>query len=143
MQVFHGTVRLQGNLMNEVHKRGMTVPEIYALRRIHGNDAVAKLEHAGDALIDDMDERQRLADEYDPGLGALGDDQKTSIQKMFGDYAPLPTELHDYRGSLSKVQNELEFFRQPAPHSDKEEDEKLNRKNKPSAVAPKAVEAIM
>lgn len=117
MQVFHGKVRLQGSVTNEVSKRGLTVPEVIVLQKIHGVDGVVALVHAGNTEIDHQDERDRLREIYAQGLSALGDEEKTSIEKMFGgDYNPLPEKLRNFSGPLNDdVEEELEFFQQPEP----------------------------
>lgn len=118
MQIFNGTVRLGGQLIHEVNRRGLTVPEIAVLQRIHGKDAVINLEHVGYAEVDPLDERERLSYEYDIGLQGLHEDQKTSIEKMFGsDYAPLPTELRGYEGELVDVEDSLANFQKPVPYA--------------------------
>lgn len=118
MECFNATIRLEGNPLNEVAKRGLTVPEIVILRRLHGDDAVVKLEHVG--TVEDMDnfeERERLSYEYDAGLKNLHEDAKTSVEKMFGgDYNPLPQKLRDYRGDRTDiVTDDLEDFQRSLP----------------------------
>lgn len=117
MQIFNATVRLGGHTHHEVLKRGLTVPEIYVLRRIHGSDAVVHLEHVGYSEIDPADERERLDYEYKDGLSNLHDEQKTSIEKMLGsDFSPLPQELKDYDGPLNEHEDTLAEFQKPLPY---------------------------
>lgn len=118
MQVFNAIVRLAGQTHHEVAKRGLTVPEIYVLRRIHGNDAVVKLQHVGYAELEPIDERERLDYEYKDGLLNLHEDQKTSIEKMFGaDFSPLPEELRDYEGELVEKTATLAEFQESEPYA--------------------------
>ena len=115
MQVFNAKVRLQGSVMHEVARRGLTVPEIYVLRRIHGNDGVVDVVHVGDTEVDGADERERLDFEYAAGLANLHEDQKTSIEKMFGDYSDLPEVLRGYEGALSKRKAALVEYQASEP----------------------------
>lgn len=116
MNIFNAKVRLGGALENEVIKRGLTVPEIVILRRIHGNDALIAIEHVGYCELDPIDERERLDYIYGNGLAHLHEDQKTSVEKLFGgDYTPLPEELRDYDGPEVDVHKELEEFQAPEP----------------------------
>lgn len=125
MQIFNATVRLGGQTHHEVAKRGLTVPEIYVLRRIHGNDAVVRLEHVGYADIEPIDERERLDFEYKDGLLNLHEDQKTSVEKMFGaDFSPLPEELRDYEGDLVDDEKTLAEFQAPEPYASPEHEAK-------------------
>lgn len=113
MQVFNADVRLAGVLTNVVQKRGLTAPEIYVLRRIHGNDAVVNIKHVGDTEVDDDEERDRLHYEYGGGLASLGDDAKTSIVKMFGEFGPLLSKVKDYEGDLVDKLELLEEYQKP------------------------------
>lgn len=116
MNVFNAKVRLGGTLENEVVKRGLTVPEIIILRRLHGNDALVAIEHAGVCEIDPIEERERLDFIYGNGLAHLHEDQKTSVEKLFGgDYTPLPEELRDFDGAESVVEKSLSEFQEPEP----------------------------
>lgn len=116
MQVFNARIRLAGALETEVSKRGLTVPEIHILRRIHGPDAVVGLEHVGYAEIDPADERERLDYEYGAGLNNLHEDLKTSVEKLFGgDFAPLPEELRDFGGDLVDREDTLSKFQEALP----------------------------
>lgn len=118
MNVFNATVRIGGMLEQEVAKRGLTIPEIIVLRRLHGNDGVINIEHAGYADVDSIDERERLDYIYGNGLSHLHEDQKTSIEKLFGgDYTPLPEELRDYSGAIVDKEDELEEFQRPIPYA--------------------------
>lgn len=121
MHVFHGIVRLEGSLNNEVYKRGLTVPEVLILNKIHDpltGQAVVKLKHAGEIEdFDDEEERERLTYMYDQGLGALHEDYKTSVKKMFSEYGPLPAKLSTYNGPMSDEVDELEDFQAPEPYA--------------------------
>jgi len=130
MEVFNAVVRLGGSLQNEVNKYGLTVPEILVLRKIHGDDGVVKIQHVGECFIDDDDERSRLHQIYGTGLEALHEDQKTSVEKMFGTYAPLPEELKGYEGPRVDVEkDDLEEFQEaPAYVSPSFKDKKEARK---------------
>ena len=117
MQVFHGTVRLAGDMKNEVYKRGLTVPEIYILRKIHGGeDAVVKLESAGLSDIDDDDERNRLSFLYNQGLSAISGEDATSVKQMFGEYGSLPTVLKGFTGELNETVDDLDKFQESLPY---------------------------
>lgn len=119
MEVFNGIVRLEGNPLNEVYKRGLTVPEILILNKIHdprSNAAVVKLQHAGTIEdFDDQEERERLEYMYDSGLASLHEDYKTSVKKMFSEYGPLPTDLKTYEGEYVDKVGELEEFQASEP----------------------------
>lgn len=118
MQVFNATVRIGGMLEQEVLKRGITVPEIIVLRRLHGNDGVINIKHVGYADVDAIDERERLDYIYGNGLSHLHEDQKTSIEKLFGgDYTPIPEELREYEGKFVDKEDDLEEFQKPEPYS--------------------------
>lgn len=47
MQPYKCKLRLNGNLNNEVVKRGVTAPEIMVLRALHGADAVVDISEDG------------------------------------------------------------------------------------------------
>lgn len=113
MQVFNADIRLAGVLTNVVQKRGLTAPEVYVLRRIHGNDAVVNLVHVGDTEVDDDEERDRLNYEYGGGLASLGDEAKTTIAKMFGEFGPLLTKVKDYDGPIEENLELLEEYQKP------------------------------
>lgn len=105
MHVFNAKIRLGGELNNEVAKRGLTVPEILVLKRLHGAEGVVSLEHSGVlANYDDEEERERLTDMYEVGLGALHESQKTSVKGMFSEYGPLPAKLSDFNGAYSDAE---------------------------------------
>lgn len=115
MHVFNATIRLQGAIGNEVPKYGLTVPEVHILRQLHGTDGVVNLKHVGTALdLDSDEERERLSFLYDEGLANLGDDIKTSVDKMFGgSFTDLPTKLKGFEGPFSKEEAFLEEFQEP------------------------------
>jgi len=119
MEVYNGIVRLEGNPLNEVYKRGLTVPEILILNKIHdprSNSAVVKLQHAGTIEdFDDQEERERLEYMYDGGLASLHEDYKTSVKKMFSEYGPLPNEYKAYNGAYVDTVGELEEFQASEP----------------------------
>lgn len=123
MQIFNAKVRLQGNMHNEVAKRGLTVPEIILLRKIHGGDGVVDIQHVGFADIDHLDERERLCYDYEPGLNSLGgtlgaEEAKAEFEKIFGgEYNPLPEELRDYEGEVVEDEKDHEEFRQSEPYA--------------------------
>jgi hypothetical protein len=68
MKLYDCKVRLQGSLYNEVPKPGVTAAEIYLLRHIHGNDAVADITEAGKNTATQSQERERLIEVYGEGL---------------------------------------------------------------------------
>lgn len=117
MHVFNAKVRLAGELNNEVYKRGLTVPEILVMEKLHGKGSVVILEHAGSLSdYDDDEERERLTELYDGGLQALHEDEKTSIKKMFSEYGPLPLKLKTFDGDLSdKEFEEIELAQASEP----------------------------
>lgn len=105
MHVFNAKVRLGGELNNEVAKRGLTVPEILVLKRLHGESGVVALEHSGVLInYDAEEERERLTEMYDTGLAALHEKEKTSIKGMFSEYGPLPAKLGAFNGPYVKEQ---------------------------------------
>lgn len=139
MEIYNATIRLQGNIQNEVAKRGLTVPELYILRRIHGNDAVVKLQHVGHAEIDPLDERERLDYEYSSGLANLHEDQKTSVEKMFGaDFSPLPEEFREYNGDYSDNEDTLEEFQKSEPFASPNAEDRGSQIRKKAAAKAKA-----
>lgn len=116
MRVYSAMVRLNGKLENEVEKKALTVPEILMLKRIHGDDAVIKIQENGDwdqhfskrRIVDgeghlvDMEfeydddaERARLASTYGAALLEETDEGNPMrpIGRLFGEYAPLPQKL--------------------------------------------------
>jgi hypothetical protein len=143
MQVFNATINLEGNFANAVARRGLTTPEIYVLRRLHGDDAVIKIEHVGYADVDSADERERLDYEYGAGLANLTGDAKTSIEKMFGgDFAPLIEELRGYNGKLVDREDDLFTFQQPEPFASPIAEDKgtlIRKRAMEKAAAKKAV----
>ena len=146
MEVYSAKIRLMGSLLNEVIKPALTAPEIYILRRLHGTDSILDIKHVGswdkffkkhektnsqgdvvqeETEYDDAIERERLAREYDGGLKSLGEENKTSVFKMFGEeFKPLPE-------SVSGVP-----LKEEAPA-------KANMSAKSSSKGSSAVEAIM
>lgn len=144
MQIFNAVVRLDGNVIHEVAKRGLTVPEIYILKRLHGDDGVVKIEHVGYADIDPADERERLDFEYGAGLINLHEDRKTSVEKMFGaDYAPLVEELREYEGELVDREDTLAEFQKSEPFaSPNAEDKGSQIRRKAAAKAAKKKENL-
>lgn len=142
MQVFNGRVRLGGSLQHEVYKRGLTTPEILVLRKLHGHDGVVGLEHAGNADVDDDDERERLQYLYGDGLAALSEDQKTSIEKMFSTYGALPQQLKDYTGEFSDKEDELEEFQKSLPFASPNAEDEGKQKKKAKAEQKAAAKAL-
>ena len=120
MQTYNAIVRLGGELHNEVQKKNLTSPEILILRKIHGQDAVVKIEpsgewedhfskvevrgDAGDTYEEDRDydddvEKNRLADTYGTAIMKEEDagSPRAAIDRMFGEFAPLPVELPELK----------------------------------------------
>lgn len=120
MHTYNAIIRLGGELHNEVEKKNLTAPELLVLRKIHGQDAVVKIESSGywedhfakvelkDDLgesfeeerdYDDDAEKNRLADKY--GDAILKDEDegnpRAAIDRMFGEFAPLPVELPEHK----------------------------------------------
>lgn len=148
MQIFNARVRLAGALETEVSKRGLTVPEIHILRRLHGPDAVVGIEHAGYAEIDPVDERERLDYEYGAGLSNLHEDLKTSVEKLFGgDFAPLPEELRDFTGAMVDKEATLAEFQESLPYQSPNHEDRgsvirkraAEKRNAKAATTPKEV----
>lgn len=125
MHTYNAIVRNNGELHNEVYKPNLTAPEILVLRKIHGNDAVVKIETSGywedhfgtrkvketnpdtglleevekDFEYDDEVEKERLAQYYGDAL-LKDEDQgiaRNAIDRMFGEFAPLPVELPEFK----------------------------------------------
>lgn len=94
MQLYECTVRLNGQLTNEVHKTNVTAAEIAVLRALHGGpesgvDVVIKIKPTGHANRDDTEERSRLQMVY--GRAIAGDEHLKSLQTILGHHtAPLP-----------------------------------------------------
>lgn len=119
MKYYDAKIRLKGNVQHEVNKTSLSAPEIIVIRRIHGSDAVVNItetdvlpdyrfEHEKDEetgkveLIekefDPIEERARLHDTYGAGLAALDDENKTTIERLFGgEHAPLIDELPEFK----------------------------------------------
>lgn len=121
MQTYNAIVRLGGELHNEVEKKNLTAPEILVLRKVHGQDAVVKIEPSGEwddhfskvtrrdevtgetyeeeREYDDDAEKNRLADTYGTAIMKEedGGDPRASIDRMFGEFAPLPVELPEHK----------------------------------------------
>lgn len=93
MQAYNCKVRLHGSLYNEVPKSGVSAAEIMVLRVIHGNDAVADLEAAGDNGRDEHEEREFLHHEYGRGLAVI--DEIKSLNGIFGVAGALPVALRE------------------------------------------------
>jgi hypothetical protein len=96
MRVFSCKVLLSGSRYNEVVKPEVTIPEIYVLRHIHGDDSVIDIKPLGREAFDniagggrvmrtDRTERERLHKLYDP--------RKKLLDKLFGVGQPLPSVL--------------------------------------------------
>lgn len=98
------TVRLAGNLLNEVRKSNVTAPEIMVLAAIHGSDAVVNVEPAGAResesaertaeINTDRYERGRLAAVYE----TAGPNKQGFIGRVFGPASiPLPRVMDEDR----------------------------------------------
>ncbi len=120
MQTYNAIVRLNAELTNEVPKTNLTTPEVLLLRKIHGEDAVVDITPSGqwedhfskrkvkDGLgqeieeeveYDDEDEKDRLAAIYGDALLEEADSgiARRAINRIFGDYAPLPSVLKEFK----------------------------------------------
>lgn len=120
MHTYNAIVRLGGELHNEVQKNNLTAPELLVLRKIHGQDAVVKIEPSGywgehfgkitrkddlgetyeeEREYDDDAEKNRLADTYGDAILKEEDagDPRAAIDRMFGEFAPLPIELPEHK----------------------------------------------
>lgn len=125
MHTYNAIIRLGGELHNEVAKKNLTAPELLVLRKIHGQDAVVKIEPSGywedhfglrkvkqtnletgaleeveeEFEYDDDVEKNRLADTY--GDAIMKDEDEgvaiAAIDRMFGEFAPLPVELPEHK----------------------------------------------
>lgn len=76
MRLYHGVVRLAGNVKNEAMKDDMSAAEIILLRSIHGSDSVVGLVRGEEVERDHDEERERLSMIYRPEIvvAALGVD---------------------------------------------------------------------
>lgn len=122
MRVYNCTVRLASKLENEVFKPNVTAPEILILRKIHDNDAVVRIEDAGewedhfgkrrvveyddngapfekeiDVEYDDAEERGRLIGIYGNALAKPEEMPADAVHRMFGEYGALPSELPELK----------------------------------------------
>lgn len=94
MQLYNCTVRLNGSMLNEVVKTGVTAAEIKVLKAIHnsseaGVDVVHRIEAAGRVDRSDEEERARLVDEYGEGIANI--EHIKSISNILGfEGNPLP-----------------------------------------------------
>lgn len=103
-------VRLQGSVLNEVPKSGVTAPEIDILRALHGGDAVVGIVDTGEIARtvvsekplkvrprSDKEERDRLVAMFaNPAttVAESADKKMRMIRDLFGhDRNPLPKEL--------------------------------------------------
>lgn len=108
MQLYSCKVRLAGSLYNEVFKPEVTVPEIYILKFVHGDDAVVDItplrrEAFDPGPLDDdgrptkpvlrteAAERERLMRLYDPN-------DRFVREKVFGVGQPLPQVIEGLEG---------------------------------------------
>lgn len=112
MQLYSCKVRLAGSVLNEVRKPEVTVPEIYVLRHLHGEDAVLEIKPLRKEAMDpgpededgnptkpvlrtDRAERQRLAELYDP------EGMKGLLTTLFGvGGMPLPQVIEGVGGAV-------------------------------------------
>lgn len=100
MDVFRCQVRLRGKVQNVVPKSEVTIPEIYVLRHLHGQDAVVDIKplkrDAVERITDDegktktrprteKEERERLAHLY----------PRVKLNDLFGVGQRLPMALED------------------------------------------------
>ena len=126
MQIYSCKVLLGGSRYNEVHKPEVTVPEIYVLRRVHGEDAVLEIKPRGREAFDpgpldeegkptkpvlrtEAAERDRLNALYDP----MG---KFIRQEVFGVGQPLPKVLEGVEvASATPVKRTRKKADAPAP----------------------------
>lgn len=120
MHIYNATIRLNGKLDNEVLKSNLTAPEVLLLRKIHGDDAVVKVEDNGfwddhfatSTIRHDDGEEETIENEYDDdveksrlariyGEAIVQDSDhgipRNAIDRMFGEFAPLPSELPDFK----------------------------------------------
>lgn len=101
MKLFDCVLRLEGSLLNQVPKTGITVAEIEVLRAIHGSDAVADIVPGTPANTKrtSAEERARLAEVYaSPNLltGNQHAKRKEMLTGLFGhERLPLPDDLAD------------------------------------------------
>jgi hypothetical protein len=120
MQTYNALIRLNAKLENEVSKEKLTAPEVLLMRKIHGDDAVVKIVENGvwedhfsiqtikdyegkdeqvEAEYDDDVEKDRLARIYGEAIRKEedGGNSRNAIDRMFGEFAPLPSELPDFK----------------------------------------------
>lgn len=88
MHYYKTTLRLNGNLLNEVVKT-VSAPEFLILQIIHGDDALVNVKEIGNEKISLVQEKQRLKDLYEMGL--IKRDQ--SIDQIFGALGTIPDRL--------------------------------------------------
>ena len=120
MHTYNATIRLNGKLENEVNKKNLTAPELLLLRKIHGDDGVVRIEERGywedhfslkrvkhddgeeeevEVEYDDETEKARLAHSYGDAIMEENDNGNplNAIKRMFGEFAPLPEELPEFK----------------------------------------------
>lgn len=92
MQTYDCTVRLAGNVLNEVRKEGVSAPELIMYRAIHGDDGVVDIEKRKSDKRDHAEERARLIRIFGAKM----------VVKVFGDTygAELPVKVEDVDKAL-------------------------------------------
>jgi hypothetical protein len=140
MHTYNAKVRLNDKLENEVSKINLTAPEIMLLRKIHGQGAVVSIEESGqwedhfskkivtnedgereeiEVEFDDDAEKDRLARIYGDAVLEEADsgNPRNAIDRMFGEFAPLPIELPEFKKARKAAAEN-----KPAPNSAKKID---------------------
>lgn len=79
MQICDCTVRLSGDQLHAVRKRGVTVAEIYLLRQIHGADAVIDIQPVKQDKRSHEEERDRLRKKYRRQIQNVNPDGASNI----------------------------------------------------------------
>jgi hypothetical protein len=97
VKLYSCKVRLSGSLYNEVPKTNVTASEVYIFRLLHGgDDAVTALVETGSVKRSQAEERDRLAEEYGPGLAnfrQLRESPEQAMNAVFGMGGRLPDDL--------------------------------------------------
>ncbi|MEP3483313.1 MAG: hypothetical protein ABJP25_02785 [Sneathiella sp.] len=108
MQLYDGTVRLSGSVLNEVPKTEMTAAEVLLLVNIHGSGSVVRLIRRKMDKRNHSDERERLGKKYG----------ERRVVALFGT-------------NMQKLPIELEGIDSREPSDDELTDEELNAMTAP------------
>lgn len=97
MQVCDCTVRLSGDQLHSVRKRGVTVAEIYLLRQIHGADSVVDISPIRQDKRSHQEEIERLRKKYRSSIRNINPEASGNVvDGLFGGPNPnVPVNLAD------------------------------------------------